>query len=171
VELACCEPVLVLPPPEGACRAPVLALPPLPELARCTAVLVRPLLLLVGGSCLARQLRDVWPESILASDFVVDFVPLRADEELGLSSSSRDLVVVEGLVGLAVSSRHLLSVGPRPCLPSICWLNIGRKKNASAGRGLAAVTANVRVANTPVTMPVERKRIGASNRGRAIYIT
>src|SRR5262249_13032738 len=71
-------------------------------------------LLLAGGSCLALQLRDVWPELLLASDFVLAFLP--ADEELGLSSSSsRDLVVVEGLLGLAPSSRHFVSLRALPC--------------------------------------------------------
>jgi hypothetical protein len=137
-------------------------------------------LLLAGGSCLALQLREAWPELLLASDFVLDldplpelllasdFVldldPLPAEEELGLSSSSRDLVVVEGLLGLALSSRHLLSLPPCCCPPPMGWFwnNIGRKKNACAGRGLAAVTANVTAANTTAVLPVGRKRMRPS---------
>jgi hypothetical protein len=110
VEVACCT--LVLVPPPGLAGCVPVAVPPglgscvgvfapplFPERA---AVLARLLLLLAGGSCLL-QLRDVWPELLLASDFVLVFAFLPADEELGLSSSSsRDLVVVEGLIGLAL---------------------------------------------------------------------
>jgi hypothetical protein len=175
VELACC--VLVLAPPGlagcvlaavppglGSC-AGVFAPPLLPEPVR-EAVLARLLLLLAGGSCLALQLRDVWPELLLASDFVLVFAFLPADEELGLSSSSsRDLVVVEGLIGLALWSRDLFSVGLLCCcLLSMGWFwnSIGRKKNACAGRGLAAVTASVTAANTTAALPVGRKRMRTS---------
>jgi hypothetical protein len=140
-------------------------------LGRCAAVLARLLPLLAAGSCLVLRLRDVpvpWPEFDLASDFVLDFAPLPADEELDLPSSSFDLVLVEGLTGLtglAVSSLHrLLSVGVLPCLLSVAgWFwNIGRKKNASAGRELAAVTASVTAANTTAALPVGRMRMGTS---------
>jgi hypothetical protein len=42
------------------------------------------------------------------------------------------------------------------------WNSIGRKKNASAGRGLAAVTASVIAANNRVALPVGRKRMTTS---------
>jgi hypothetical protein len=149
------------PPGLGSCVG-VFAPPLLPERA---AVLARLLLLLAGGSCLALQLREVWLELLLASDFVFVFAFLPADEELGLSSSSsRDLVVVEGLIGLALSSRHLLSLPPLPCCcllsKSWFWNSIGKKKNACAG--LAAVTASVTAANTTAALPVGRKRMRAS---------
>src|SRR4029453_11942079 len=97
VELACCALVLAAPPGVAGC---VLAAVP-PELGSCAgvfappllpgrvreAVLARLLLLLAGGSSLALQLREVWPELLLASDFVPVFAFLPADEELGLSSS------------------------------------------------------------------------------------
>jgi hypothetical protein len=115
---------------------------------------------------LALKLREAWPELLLASDFVLAFAFLPADEELGLSSSSRDRVVVEGLIGLALSSRHLFSLGALPCCGCCCmgwfWKSIGRKKNACAGRGLAAVTASVTAANTTAALPVGRKRMRAS---------
>jgi len=171
VELACCAlglvpppevagcvgvPAAVLPPGLGSCVG-VFAPPLLLGLVRA-AVLARLLLLLAGGSRLALQLRDVWPELPLASDFVLDLDPLPEEEELGLSSSSRDLVVVEGLIGLALSSRHLY------CLLSMGWFwNIfGRKKNACAGRGLATVTTSVTAANTTAARPVGRRRIRTS---------
>src|SRR5262245_54259734 len=175
VELACC--VLVLAPPGLA--GCVLAAVPL-GLGSCAAepvreaVLARLLLLLAGGSCLALllaggsclalQLREVWPELLLASDFVLDFAFLPPDEELGLSSSSsRDLVLVEGLIGLEVCSRYLLSVGALCCCcMGWFWKSIGRKKNACAGRGLAAVTASVTAANTRAALPVGRKRMRTS---------
>jgi hypothetical protein len=42
------------------------------------------------------------------------------------------------------------------------WNSIGRKKNACAGRGLAAVTASVTAANTTAALPVGRKRMTTS---------
>jgi hypothetical protein len=110
----------VPPPPELGSCAGAFALPLLPEPVReavlARLLLSRLLLLLAGGSCLALQLREVWPELLLASDFVLVFAFLPADEELGLSSSSsRDLVLVEGLIGLEVCSRYLLSVGALCC--------------------------------------------------------
>jgi hypothetical protein len=164
--------VLALLPPGFAAGAFVLALLVLLlGLGFCAAVLARLLLLLAAGSCLVLRLRDVpapWPELDLASDFVLDFAPLPADEELDLPSSSFDLVLVEGLTGLAVSSLHrLLSVGGLPCLLSVTgWFwNIGKKKNASAGRGLVAVTASVTAANTTAALPVGRMRMGDLHRG------
>jgi hypothetical protein len=187
VELACCALGLV-PPPEvaGCVGVPAAVLPP--GLGSCVgvfapplllgpvraAVLARLLLLLAGGSRLALQLREVWPELLLASDFVLDLDPLPEEEELGLSSSSRDLVVVEGLIGLALSSRDLvvvegligLALSSRHlyCLLSMGWFwNIfGRKKNACAGRGLATVTTSVTAANTTAARPVGRRRIRTS---------
>jgi hypothetical protein len=139
-------------------------------LGRCAVVLARLLLLLAAGSCLVLRLRDVpapWPELDLASDFVVDFAPLPLDDELDLPSSSFDLVLVEGLTGLGLSSLHRLSLGGLPCLLSVTgWFwNIGRKKNASAGRGLVAVTASVTAANTTAALPVGRMRMGDLHRG------
>jgi hypothetical protein len=174
--LASCALMLALLPLGGASGALVLALLVLLGLlgllglGRCAAVLARLLLLLVADSCLLLRLRDVpapWLELDLASDFVVDFAPLPADEELDLPSSSFDLVLVEGLTGLEVSSLHRLSVGVLPCLLSVTgWFwNIGKKKNASAGRGLAAVTASVTAANTTAAVPVGRMRMGDLHRG------
>jgi hypothetical protein len=125
VEVACCVLVLVAGlaggaavaavPPELGSGVGVFAPPLLPGRVR-EAVLARLLFLLAGGSSLALQLREVWPELLLASDFVLVFAFLPADEELGLSSSSsRDLVVVEGLIGLEVCSRDLFSVGALCC--------------------------------------------------------
>jgi hypothetical protein len=179
LEVACCA-LVVAPAGLAGCVA-VAAVPPPPELGSCVgvlapppllpgrvraAVLARLLLLLAGGSSLALQLRDVWPELLLASDFVLVFAFLPADEELGLSSSSsRDRVLVEGRIGLVVWSRHLFSVGLLCC--GCCWMgwfwnSIGSKKNACAGRGLAAVTASVTAANTTAALPVGRKRMRAS---------
>jgi hypothetical protein len=97
----------------------------------------------------------------LLSDFVADFVRLLAEPELDFSSSSRDLVPVEGFTGLAASSLHLLSLGLLPCLASLGWFwNIGNsgKKNASAGLGFAAAIASA--ANTAAALGVGRTRMG-----------
>jgi hypothetical protein len=186
VELACCALGLVPPPGLADCVCvPAAVLPP--GLASCAgvfalplllgpvraAVLARLLLLLAAGSRLALRLREVWPELLLASDFVLDLDSLSEEEELAVSSS-RDLVVVEGLIGLALSSRDLvvvegligLALSSRHwcCLLSMGWFwnIVGRKKNACAGRGLATVTTSVTAANTTAALPVGPKRIRTS---------
>jgi hypothetical protein len=103
----------------------------------------------------------------LASDFACDFPLLPEELELDFSSSRFTRVPVDGLTGWAASSlplslQRLLSLGLLLDLESIegcdcCW-KIGRKKNASAGPGLATVAARV-AAKTTAAPWAERMRM------------
>jgi len=142
--------------------------------------LASPVLALGTLGLLALGARDVclapWSELALAYAFSATFAPLPADLELDLPSSSLDLVRVETLPALPSSSSLDLVRVEAPRLPSSSlhmrlvglWPGLtlpmdgppkpkpksSGKKNASAGRGLAAVTASITAEDTTAALRV-----------------
>src|SRR5262249_38591679 len=138
--------------------------------------LASPVLALGTLGLLALGARDVcvapWSELALAYAFAAPLAPLPADPELDLPSSSLDLVRVEALPALPASSSLDLVRVEAPRLPSsslhmrlvglwpgLTWPMDGPpkpkssgKKNASAGRGLAAVTASTTAEDTTTAL-------------------